>query len=81
MGLAGRFDRGERTTGKHVTFLAALWSRSVGYLSGFVGAIILVIWVWRTRGGTSLESKSELRHARERPNHAKSSGGITPAAP
>jgi hypothetical protein len=66
---------------KHVTFLAALWSHSVSYLSGFVGAIILVIWVWRTRVGTSLESKSELRHARERPNHAESDGSITPAAP
>jgi hypothetical protein len=53
---------------KHVTFLAALWSHNVSYLSGFVGAIILVIWVWRTRVG---------RHSKANQNKGMHGSGRT----
>jgi hypothetical protein len=81
MGLAGRLDRGERTTGKtrYVSCGSLVAQRRLpfricrGYHTGDLG---LTDSCW-----TSLESKSELRHARERPNRAESDGSITPAAP
>ncbi|MDP7017183.1 MAG: hypothetical protein QGG36_15365 [Pirellulaceae bacterium] len=35
---------------KHVPFLTDLWAHNASYLGGFVGGIILMIWVWRSRG-------------------------------
>lgn len=36
---------------RHVQFLADLWAHSASYLSGFVGGVILVVHVWRSRIG------------------------------
>lgn len=35
---------------KHVTFLIDLWAHDASYLGGFVGGIILIICIWRSRG-------------------------------
>lgn len=35
---------------KHIAFLVDLWAHGASYLGGFVGGIILVISVWRSRG-------------------------------
>ncbi len=36
---------------KHIPFLINLWAHSASYLGGFVGGIILLVWVWRSRRG------------------------------
>ncbi len=38
-------------------FIADLWAHTASYFGGFAGAIVLCIWVWRSRGGdaTSLQ--------------------------
>ncbi|MCY3023673.1 MAG: hypothetical protein NTW87_32230 [Planctomycetota bacterium] len=38
---------------KHVAFIADLWSHLAAYGSGFVGGIVLCVWIWRTRGRRS----------------------------
>ena len=38
---------------RHVPYLADLWAHSASYLSGFVGGVILVVHVWRSRGRVS----------------------------
>ena len=38
---------------KHIPFLIDLWAHNASYLGGFVGSIILMIWVWRSRGRAS----------------------------
>lgn len=35
---------------KHVPFLADLWAHSASYLTGFVGGIVIIVQVWRSRG-------------------------------
>lgn len=35
---------------KHILFLVDIWVHSASYLGGFLGGIILIIWVWRSRG-------------------------------
>ena len=35
---------------RHVPFLADLWAHSASYLVGFVGGIVVVVSVWRSRG-------------------------------
>jgi hypothetical protein len=35
---------------KHVAFLVDLWTHLASYLVGFVGGIVLMIWVWISRG-------------------------------
>lgn len=37
---------------KHVPFLADMWAHSASYLVGFVGGILVMIRVWRSRGQT-----------------------------
>lgn len=34
---------------KHVLFLVDLWAHSASYLGGFLGGVLLMIWVWRSR--------------------------------
>jgi hypothetical protein len=34
---------------RHVSFLACLWAHSASYLVGFVGGIIVLVLVWRSR--------------------------------
>ena len=38
---------------KHIPFLIDLWAHSASYLAGFVGGILLMVWVWRSRGRSS----------------------------
>jgi hypothetical protein len=35
---------------RHVPFLADLWAHSASYLAGFVGGIVVIAQVWRSRG-------------------------------
>jgi H+/Cl- antiporter ClcA len=35
---------------RHVRFLADLWAHSASYLVGFVGGIVVIVRVWRSRG-------------------------------
>lgn len=35
---------------RHVAFLAVLWAHSASYLVGFVGGVVVIIRVWRSRG-------------------------------
>jgi hypothetical protein len=35
---------------RHVAFLADLWAHSAAYLAGFIGGIVVCVWVWRKRG-------------------------------
>lgn len=51
---------------QHIAFLVDLWAHSASYLSGFVGGILLMIWVWRSRGRTPTQSKTEQGTERER---------------
>lgn len=39
---------------KQVAFLIDLWTHNASYLGGFVGGIMLVAWVWRSRGAGGL---------------------------
>lgn len=41
---------------KHIAFLIDLWAHCASYLGGFTGGIMLVIWVWRSRGQTGRAS-------------------------
>ena len=34
---------------RHVVFIAVLWAHSASYLMGFVGGIVLINRVWRSR--------------------------------
>lgn len=34
---------------KHTAFLVDLWAHSASYFGGFVGGIILMVWIWRSR--------------------------------
>jgi hypothetical protein len=34
---------------RHVAFLTDLWAHLASYISGFIGGVILIIWVWRKR--------------------------------
>ncbi len=42
---------------KHVWFLVDLWAHSASYFAGFVGGIILMVWVWRSRHRSPIQSK------------------------
>jgi hypothetical protein len=35
---------------KHVPFLADLWAHSASYLVGFIGGVVVIVQVWRSRG-------------------------------
>lgn len=39
---------------KHAAFLVDLWTHNASYLGGFVGGIMLVVSVWRSRGAGRL---------------------------
>jgi len=34
---------------RHIPFLADLWAHNTAYLAGFVGAVVLCVWVWIRR--------------------------------
>lgn len=50
---------------RHVPFLADLWAHSASYFVGFVGGIVVMVQVWRSRG----------RAARARSNGLDATGG------
>lgn len=37
-------------SGKHVAFIADLWAHSASYVVGFVGGVVVMVRVWRSRG-------------------------------
>jgi uncharacterized membrane protein len=41
---------------RHAAFLADAWAHSAGYLIGFIGGIVLVVGVWRSRGRLATEA-------------------------
>jgi hypothetical protein len=43
---------------RHVPFLVDLWAHSASYIGGFVGGIILMAWVWRSRWPGAKRSKA-----------------------
>ncbi|TWU32668.1 hypothetical protein Q31b_58260 [Novipirellula aureliae] len=51
---------------KHISFLVDLWAHSASYLGGFVGGIILMIWVGRSRWRAATQSETESGVERER---------------
>ncbi len=51
---------------KHISFLVDLWAHSASYFGGFVGGIILMVWVWRSRRRPAIESETEQIVERER---------------
>lgn len=50
---------------RHVAFLADLWAHNASYASGFLGGILLCVWVWRQRGrrdgSKSADAKAQRR--------------------
>jgi hypothetical protein len=55
---------------KHTAFLVDLWAHSASYIGGFVGGIILMAWVWRSRrlATTQIETEpSDAPKSRSRP--------------
>jgi hypothetical protein len=38
---------------KHARFLADLWAHSASYLVGFVGGLVVIVRVWRSRRRSS----------------------------
>lgn len=47
--LVGPIAR-ELPVDRHVPFLADLWAHSASYLVGLVGGLLVMVWVWRSRG-------------------------------
>lgn len=45
---------------KHTAFIVDLWAHSASYIGGFVGGIILMVWVWRSRRLAVTQSETEL---------------------
>ena len=41
---------------QHVPFLTDLWAHNGSYLAGFVGGIVLIVHVWRSRGRAARET-------------------------
>ena len=41
---------------KHVAFLADLWAHLASYFIGFVGGVVVMVWVWRSRGKARVPS-------------------------
>ncbi|MGQ0551816.1 MAG: hypothetical protein ACT4PU_01185 [Planctomycetota bacterium] len=58
-------------SGQHVPFIADLWAHSASYLAGFVGGIILINRVWRSRRAPPYDP-AQQGHAAGRP---QASGG------
>lgn len=54
---------------RHVAFIADLWAHSASYLAGFVGGIILINRVWRSRRAIP-DDLSKPSHAAGRPQAA-----------
>lgn len=44
---------------KHIPFLVNLWAHSGSYLGGFIGGILLVFWVWRSRQPAPTQTQIE----------------------
>jgi hypothetical protein len=42
---------------RHVPFIADLWAHSASYLVGFVGGIVVLVRVWRSRGRAAAAGK------------------------
>jgi hypothetical protein len=40
---------------RHVPFIADLWAHSASYLAGFVGGIVVMVLMWRSRGRTAVD--------------------------
>jgi hypothetical protein len=51
---------------KHAAFLVDLWAHSASYTGGFVGGIILMAWVWRSRRLATTQIETEQSVERER---------------
>jgi hypothetical protein len=43
---------------KHAAFLADAWAHSASYLVGFLGGLLVVVAVWRSRSGKSSEQQT-----------------------
>lgn len=41
---------------RHVSFLVDAWAHSTSYLVGFVGGVVLIVKVWRSRGAATAEN-------------------------
>jgi hypothetical protein len=63
--LVGRIAE-DVPTAKHTAFLVDLWAHSASYLGGFVGGIILMVWVWRSRIRDKTKNETEPSVERER---------------
>ncbi|MFN5102573.1 MAG: hypothetical protein ACK5GJ_07245 [Planctomycetota bacterium] len=57
--LAGRIAE-DVPTARHTAFLVDLWAHSASYLGGFVGGIILMVWVWRSRRRGETKNETEI---------------------
>lgn len=58
---------------RHVVFIADLWAHSASYLSGFVGGIILINGVWRSRRALPYDPDQQ-GHAAGRPKRSATDG-------
>jgi hypothetical protein len=56
--LVGPIAR-ELPSDRHVPFLADLWAHSASYLVGLVGGIVVIVWVWRSRGRVAVAPDAE----------------------
>jgi hypothetical protein len=50
---------GELPAERHVPFLAALWAHAASYFVGFVGGMVVLVLVWRSRGRAGVASPAE----------------------
>jgi hypothetical protein len=67
--LVGRLAR-ELPADRHVPFIADLWAHSASYLVGFVGGIVVLVLVWRSRVRAASTNSVE-------PNASPDPGGIS----
>lgn len=51
---------------KHILFLVDLWAHGASYFGGFIGGLILIVWVWRSRHQTRAPGETEQGVERER---------------
>jgi hypothetical protein len=45
-------------TDRHVPFIADLWAHSISYAVGFLGGLVVMVMVWRSRGRTAVSRSS-----------------------
>jgi hypothetical protein len=46
----------EIPTQQHIRFVAVAWAHNASYLSGFIGGIVLIIYVYKARFGAALKA-------------------------